>query len=623
MNERLKNHFYEDFTNAINWIRVFLGNVWMLLRDNFFLVLSFTVLTTIISYIVTHAVGSLFINITMIQNNVTYITPANLSALLLNPTGMNLLMVFLIIVTLLSLFEVGGLLHCYSMTMVGRDTDLLNMVSSGISTCQKALNPQNWGLLLYFIILLPVTHLMNISTATITLSVPGFIEQHLQQHSLNNYYLIFYTFLVMVEIIFVFAINIFVMQNSSFFKSCSRSRRLQKGNYIKTVFSLALLSLLLSFAINTLSGAITVNIAQAMDFFNMSDGRLSLNLKTGEYTFLITRILRCMFSPAINNAGLTVLFFNYIEEKQIMNKLNPRTFNVDKAPKRLVIPMAVIVVLLAAYSMTSFLSQYYLWEPVQRPMVCAHRGDNFHAPENTMPAFELAYYENLPWIELDVHQTSDGVIVVSHDPSLKRTTGHDIYIRDISSSELKNYYLLDSFPGDYEDVQIPTLDEVFKLIKDSDMNVQVEIKGSASDKDLEANILKVINDNDMHDRVLIICLDYQRIVNIKKLDPTILTAYCMTLAIGNIEDVPYTDFASVEENSVTARMVENVHRKGGLVFCWTVDKEDNIQYLVSCGVDVIGTDDPLMVSSALDKVDYSGGISRIINLMIHSLAIGT
>ena len=47
--------------------------------------------------------------------------------------------------------------------------------------------------------------------------------------------------------------------------------------------------------------------------------------------------------------------------------------------------------------------------------VCNYRGDNVNAPENTMPAFELAAKENLSWIELDVHQTSDGIIICSHD----------------------------------------------------------------------------------------------------------------------------------------------------------------------------------------------------------------
>ena len=56
------------------------------------------------------------------------------------------------------------------------------------------------------------------------------------------------------------------------------------------------------------------------------------------------------------------------------------------------------------------------------------------------------------------------------------------------------------------------------------------------------------------------------------------------------------------------------------VFCWTANDPDDIQYLVSCGVDVIGTDDPVMVNERLHEVDCSGGFRRCIYLMMHTFA---
>jgi hypothetical protein len=56
------------------------------------------------------------------------------------------------------------------------------------------------------------------------------------------------------------------------------------------------------------------------------------------------------------------------------------------------------------------------------------------------------------------------------------------------------------------------------------------------------------------------------------------------------------------------------------VFCWTADDPDGIQYLVSCGVDVIGTDDPVMVTKMLDEADYSGGIRRFYHLAVNKIA---
>ena len=55
------------------------------------------------------------------------------------------------------------------------------------------------------------------------------------------------------------------------------------------------------------------------------------------------------------------------------------------------------------------------------------------------------------------------------------------------------------------------------------------------------------------------------------------------------------------------------------VISWTADDPDGIQYLVSCGVDVIGTDDPVMVEKMLDEADYSGGIRRYYYLIMNRI----
>ena len=105
-----------------------------------------------------------------------------------------------------------------------------------------------------------------------------------------------------------------------------------------------------------------------------------------------------------------------------------------------------------------------------------------------------------------------------------------------------------------------------------------------------------------------------------ELDPTITKGYCMAVAIGDLNDIPYTDNITIEETYVTPELVRNMHAKGVKVFCWTVDKDDTVQYLVSCGVDVIGTDNPMLITAALDKADYSGGLSRAFHIVMHMIA---
>ena len=89
---------------------------------------------------------------------------------------------------------------------------------------------------------------------------------------------------------------------------------------------------------------------------------------------------------------------------------------------------------------------------------------------------------------------------------------------------------------------------------------------------------------------------------------------------GNLEDIEYTDNVSIEESNVTPELVHHLHEQGIEVFCWTVDLDDTVQYLVSCDVDVIGTDNPLLISSAVDRADYSGGLPRVFHIVMHIVA---
>ena len=99
--------------------------------------------------------------------------------------------------------------------------------------------------------------------------------------------------------------------------------------------------------------------------------------------------------------------------------------------------------------------------------------------------------------------------------------------------------------------------------------------------------------------------------------PTITKGYCMFVAQGRVEDIPYTDNVTIEETNVTPELVHRLHGEGVKVFCWTVDLQDTVQYLVSCDVDVIGTDNPLLINAALDHVDYSGGLPRFFYIIMN------
>src|SRR5918999_4964078 len=118
------------------------------------------------------------------------------------------------------------------------------------------------------------------------------------------------------------------------------------------------------------------------------------------------------------------------------------------------------------------------------PALIAHRGAPREYPENTLPSFARAIELGADGIELDVHATSDGIIVVHHDP-VPRATCPDRRlagraIAELTHDELQRFQVA-------PDVGIPTLAEVLALVGDAAI-VYVELKGS----DIEREVVTVI-----------------------------------------------------------------------------------------------------------------------------------
>ena len=600
----------------------FFKRVLLLFTQDYVETALFILFCTIITAATTSILKKLLVKAMMLVSGVTYIAPVNLKQVLLNPLSIIMMLLFAVIVTLMSLFEIAGLLHTFSVAQAGRETNLTCMFMAGFRACWKALNPRNWPIMVFILVLVPLTKLLPLSGSTFKLILPGFVNQTIDYTKwLNVLYYVLYWVLILFLAVYIFSINGFVLQKESFFKSCSKSRKLCKGHVIEVLLNMFLLTVILNFAINSVSSIIVVNGEELMSFMRRTGNVVAKSEAVGTYTYALRQVLKSFLSPAINNAALTVLFYKFLDDKTKKETVSSEVHELKEySMKRTVafvvslavVSLAIIGVMTYRYS--------YLFESVDRPLVCAHRGDNVNAPENTMPAFELAASENLKWIELDVHQTSDGVIVCNHDSTIKRVTGRNLAIHDATYEDLSKIELGPWMPGEYEHVHICTLREALELAKENDMNVQVELKGHPADKNFEENVIKVINETGMHDNVMIIAQDASRLMRVMEIDPTITKGYCMVIAVGDLNDIEYTDNITIEETYVTPELVRAMHEKGIKVFCWTVDLDDTVQYLVSCDVDVIGTDNPMLINNALDKADYSGGLSRAAHILMHMIA---
>src|ERR687886_2515618 len=154
-----------------------------------------------------------------------------------------------------------------------------------------------------------------------------------------------------------------------------------------------------------------------------------------------------------------------------------------------------------------------------RVWVVGHRGAMGHCPENTLASFERALELGADWIELDVHLSRDGALVVIHDESLDRTTdGHGL-VKDHTLAELKRLDAGAWFGAAFAGQGIPTLDEVLVWAGERDTIVDIEIKNAPIYyAGIEEAVIRTLDRYGMTERAIVISFDHRSVARVKTTD---------------------------------------------------------------------------------------------------------
>lgn len=241
-----------------------------------------------------------------------------------------------------------------------------------------------------------------------------------------------------------------------------------------------------------------------------------------------------------------------------------------------------------------------------RPLIFAHRGASGYAPENTLEAFELAAHQGADGIELDVHMTCDGELVVAHDETIDRVANGDGLIREMSLSALKRLRFNRLFP-EYKNARMPTLREVYEWIAPTGLRINCELKNSYIDyPGLEAACIELASAMGVSGRVLYSSFNHHSLLRLKQIDPQ---APCgMLYEASLIEPWNYAARHGMDalhphfsELNIPGE-AENAHRLGLSLNVWTVNDERDLAFAFAKGADGVITNCPdvaVRVRSAL------------------------
>lgn len=254
--------------------------------------------------------------------------------------------------------------------------------------------------------------------------------------------------------------------------------------------------------------------------------------------------------------------------------------------------------LFAAAFLSVWLCAFLLYQPLKKADSCnveimAHRGDSFRFPENTMVAFQSAADAGADYVELDVRQTLDGVLVVMHDSNLQRTTGVNREVCDITYEELRRLSVKKDAGIWSTRETIPTLEEVLQLLKNTGLMLNIELKPCREDS-YEKKVISLVSKADMQSRCLIASSDCGILRRVKSYAPEIRTAYVSCDFNKNILQLKYADAISLNVSCVNATIVHLSHLAEKQIYVWTINTKKMLDKAIALGVDGVITDNPTL-----------------------------
>ncbi len=253
-----------------------------------------------------------------------------------------------------------------------------------------------------------------------------------------------------------------------------------------------------------------------------------------------------------------------------------------------------------------------------RPRLFAHRGCSADFPENTLEAFRAGIDAGADRLELDVHASSDGGIVVFHDATLERTTDGSGLIRNHTMAELEqldagyHFHDSDGSPHRGNGIRIPKLVDLLEQLPGVPLNIEIK----QSSPGIEDEVMRILEHYGALDHTLLAAAEDSLMQRIRaKVSANVITGFAGGEAAEFVMRCSGADFDGYTPPGfalqvppeymgvkvVTPETVDHAHRLGIEVHVWTINVPGEIETLIEMGVDGIMSDDVRMAASVVDR----------------------
>ncbi len=534
---------------------------------------------------------------------IKYLSNDNLFYFFTRPSTIVIIILFVLCLAFYLMFEIMSFLGCFHASYYNKKISALHIFRLGIYSVKKLFKGMNFLLVFIVILIFPLIRFIQGYVLLSNMKFPNFVANYLNK---SETLALAVTVLIIsiISIKLIYSLCYFCTENHNLKESIKKGLRLIEGNYIKTVLGLLIWNISIALAAVIILIIIMFFVVVSLKLFGIAETAHLITLQAYRWILILVSGLYTIFSTPISFAYICSYYYKErSKDGEILNFYKiPKL--VLKRPVAAKISLMIFVAVLITSNIFIFVFQPNIFTPniqlLQNTNVTAHRGDSINAPENTIAAFESAISHFADWIELDLRQTKDGVIVVIHDSSLKRTAGINKRVGELTYDEIKDLDVGTWFGKEYAGEKIPTLDEAIKHINGR-AKLNIELKPTGYETDFEKEVVRIIKENKIEAQCVVSSLKYDTLRRVKKIAPEIKTIFVTGIAYGDLTYLEYADGFSIEQNFITKKLVNNIKNSEKDLYVWTVNNAADVQKMVEMGVDNIITDNPLKAKEAIYK----------------------
>lgn len=499
------------------------------------------------------------------------ITNTNVVQLFASPLAIIALTVLLFLLTFLAFYEFGYyfLLAKYqrSETPFTYKT-ILKQLNKKIP---KFFNLHMIFFTLYVVLLLPIASLGMSTSWTEALQIPHFITDELM-NTVGGKALLFISLLIVlyVNTRLVFTVLYFATNESiSMREALKKSWKETKGKVRRIVPSLV--TIVSSFALIALGTTLILSLPLLISE-SLFDVQLPL---VAGFTLAIIQgtlfTLSALLQPMLTEA---VTVIERGEEQ--LGKVTSYRKTFGMYLKRFW-PILMLAFMIFGLIHTNTLKQT-VYQPITK--IVAHRGYSAVALENTVASLEAAAEAGADMVEMDIQETKDGKFVVYHDKTLRRLAKDSRTVGQMTLDELTDITISD---GRHRE-KIPSFEEYIEIAKELDVRLLVETKTYGHESaEMEENLVDLLHEQEVAYDYVVQSLDIPNLRKINEVDPLIPTSDVIALNVGELPNSP-APFLSLEDFSVTQKLVQHANEQEKKIFVWTVNKEELMHSYMRLGV---------------------------------------